>query len=215
MCLYLLNLHNFIVSINDFVRVIADLVCWCQPQWLCVFIMNGAEFKSFPLMKCLVLPPLTTPFVQMADMERQVMVVTTQLRRMITIPKPVIDMYDNSKILVFHWQLTWNLFASGQAQSTALHSQHFRERERESQRPRATWGCNLEQSSVLVPHNACSFFSASQTLLVTPPEQKLPPINRFLSNKHTHKAIHTFSTFSPCNTNKRFCTLNWYFCKFR
>lgn len=38
---------------------------------------------------CPVLPPLTTPFVQMADMDRHVMVVTTQLRTMITIPKPV------------------------------------------------------------------------------------------------------------------------------
>lgn len=34
------------------------------------------------------LPPLTTPLVQMADMERPVMVVTTQLRAMTTIPRP-------------------------------------------------------------------------------------------------------------------------------
>lgn len=39
-------------------------------------------------MKYHVLPPLTTPLVQMADIERPVMVVTTQLRRMITIPRP-------------------------------------------------------------------------------------------------------------------------------
>lgn len=35
-----------------------------------------------------LLPPRTTPLVQMADMERPVMVVTTQLRTMITIPRP-------------------------------------------------------------------------------------------------------------------------------
>lgn len=38
--------------------------------------------------KAFVLPPRTTPLVQMADMERPVMVVTTQLRTMTTIPRP-------------------------------------------------------------------------------------------------------------------------------
>lgn len=42
----------------------------------------------------LVLPPLTTPFVQMADMDRHVMVVTTQLRTITTIPKPVTHIRD-------------------------------------------------------------------------------------------------------------------------
>lgn len=49
-----------------------------------------------------ILPPLTTPFVQMADMDRHVMVVTTQLRTMITIPKPVTHVHDSLEILDFH-----------------------------------------------------------------------------------------------------------------
>lgn len=38
----------------------------------------------------------------MADMDRHVMVVTTQLRTMITIPKPVTHMDGILKILDFH-----------------------------------------------------------------------------------------------------------------
>lgn len=57
-----------------------------------------------PSVKYPVLPPLTMPFVQMADMDRQVMVVTTQLSRMITIPKPVrqTQTQDSLEILDFH-----------------------------------------------------------------------------------------------------------------
>lgn len=49
-----------------------------------LFLSGRIQSVKYP-----VLPPLTMPFVQMADMDRQVMVVTTQLSRMITIPKPV------------------------------------------------------------------------------------------------------------------------------
>lgn len=60
------------------------------------------------LMECFDLPPLTTPLVQMADMERPVMVVTTQLRAMTTVPKPEMctncyfqmDTYNSHTILV-------------------------------------------------------------------------------------------------------------------
>lgn len=51
-------------------------------------------------MKGLVVPPRTTPLVQIADMERQVMVVTTQLRRITTIPRPAMQMFKQFKIIL-------------------------------------------------------------------------------------------------------------------
>lgn len=58
---------------------------------------SEVEFKMIQMMKYVVLPPLTTPLVQMADMERPVMVVTTQLRTITTIPRPATHMHNSSK----------------------------------------------------------------------------------------------------------------------
>lgn len=48
-------------------------------------------------------PPLTTPLVQMADMDRPVMVVTTQLRAMTTMPRPEHQHMELLQMMILNW----------------------------------------------------------------------------------------------------------------
>ena len=115
-------------------------------------------------------PPLTTPFVQIADMERPVMVVTTQLNRITTIPRPgkqklriskKTTLFSTRKTQHIQWGFLFEMPMYGGWTHTF-------------------WFKMLKYMSDL-----------TSTLLRSPQPPFIPPLRLMHTHTHTHKHTHT------------------------